>query len=136
MGAMSPRRRRHDRRSRAPDHPEPARTPPQRKVELRRRADFEARAARIKRVRTFVGLLGFIPLAVSLFCGAGGDGLCAVPREIYLAVWAAIFGTFLGLTIRLWRERRAFEKAAAPAANGGAQRLRRNDGASADEKTS
>lgn len=69
---------------------------------------------RLKRIRSFVGLLGFVPLIASLLCPGIGP-LCAVPREIYLGVWAAIFGMFLGLTIRLWRERRRFERAEAVA---------------------
>lgn len=68
--------------------------------------------ARVRRTRTFVGLLGFFPLAASLFCVGP---LCEVPREIWLGIWAAVFGTFLGLTIRMWRERRAFERAGASA---------------------
>lgn len=66
--------------------------------------------ARIRRTRTFVGLIGFVPLLASLACVGV---LCAVPREIWLGLWAAVFGSFLGLTIRMWRERRAFERAAA-----------------------
>ncbi len=67
--------------------------------------------ARIARTRTFVGFAGFAPLVLSLGCASIDLGLlCAVPREAYLAVWAAIFGTFLGLTIRMWRERRAFQR--------------------------
>lgn len=83
------------------------------KAEAQRRADFESRQARLRRFRTIVGLLGFVPLAAQLLCGAtvAADGPCAVPREIYLALWAAIFGTFLGLTLRLWRNKRAFERA-------------------------
>jgi Na+-transporting methylmalonyl-CoA/oxaloacetate decarboxylase beta subunit len=71
--------------------------------------------ARVARTRTFVGLTGFAPLLVSFACAGLVDlgPLCAIPREVYLGVWAAIFGTFLGLTIRMWRERRAFEKASA-----------------------
>lgn len=73
--------------------------------------------ARVRRTRSVVGLLGFIPLGVSLLCGSGFDliGLCGIPREIYLGVWAAIFGTFLGLTFRMWRERRDFARAGTPA---------------------
>ncbi len=71
---------------------------------------------RIARTRTFVGLTGLLPLTLSLACATIDLGpLCAVPREVYLAVWAAIFGTFLGLTIRMWRERRAFEREASAA---------------------
>jgi hypothetical protein len=66
---------------------------------------------RIARTRTFVGLTGFVPLTLSLACATIDLGpLCALPREIYLGLWAAIFGTFLGLTIRIWRERRAFAR--------------------------
>ncbi|MBI2323384.1 MAG: hypothetical protein HYU87_00240 [Chloroflexi bacterium] len=72
-----------------------------------KRAAFEARMARIRRTRSIVGLIGFVPLLASLFCFGI---LCAVPREIYLGIWAAVFGTFLGLTVRMWRERRAFER--------------------------
>ena len=61
--------------------------------------------ARIRRTRSFVGLLGFVPLFAALF---PFGPLALVPREIYLGVWAAIFGTFIGLTVRMWRERRAF----------------------------
>lgn len=75
-----------------------------------KRAAFEARMARVRRTRSVVGVLGFVPLVASLFCVGV---LCAVPREIYLAIWAAVFGTFLGLTVRMWRERRAFERTGA-----------------------
>ncbi len=109
---MTSRRRRRDRRAR-PDHPEP----PKRiatKSEQRRTTEHRARLARIARTRTVVGMLGFVPLAVSFACASIDLGpLCAVPREVYLGVWAAIFGSFLGLTIRMWRERRAFERASA-----------------------
>jgi hypothetical protein len=112
---MSSRRRRRERRGRHADHPEPS-PPPKpalKKADVRRRAEFEARMARIRRTRTVVGLVGFLPLLASLFCVGA---LCGIPREIYLGLWAAVFGTFLGLTIRMWRERRAFARqASAPA---------------------
>lgn len=66
--------------------------------------------ARIRRTRSLVGLLGFVPLVAALL-PVGPLGL--VPREIYLGLWAAVFGTFLGLSVRMWRERRAFARAAA-----------------------
>jgi hypothetical protein len=28
-------------------------------------------------------------------------------------VWAALFGSFIGLTVRMWRERRRFERTGA-----------------------
>lgn len=75
-----------------------------------KRAAFEARMARIRRTRTLVGLVGFVPLLASLF---PIGPLALVPREIYLGIWAAVFGTFLGLTVRMWRERRAFARTGA-----------------------
>jgi hypothetical protein len=111
---MPSRRRRRDRRGRRSDHPEPSPPKPApKRADLRRRVEFEARMARIKRTRTVIGFVGFFPLVASLFCVGV---LCAIPREIYLGLWAAIFGTFLGLTIRMWRERREFARqASAPA---------------------
>lgn len=84
------------------------------RAEEKRRADFAAGQRKLARRRTFVGLLGFVPLGASLVCGTGTplDALCVVPREAWLLIWAALFGSFLGLTIRLVLERRKFEKAA------------------------
>ncbi len=114
---MTSRRRRRDRHARRTDHPEPPlpEKAPVRKAEVRRRAEFDARMARLARIRSVVGLVGFVPLLASLLCGSGADivGLCGIPREVYLGVWAAVFGTFLGLTFRMWRERRAFRREAA-----------------------
>jgi len=112
---VTPRRRRRGRRARPVDHPEPPREPREapRKAELRRRAEFEARQARIKRARSVIGLLGFVPLGLSLLASAGVEALRIIPGEVYLGVWAAVFGTFIGLTVRMWRERRAFRRATA-----------------------
>jgi hypothetical protein len=80
----------------------------------KRREALELRLGRLRRLRTGVGALGFVPLVASLLCTSGWVALfCAVPREIYLGLWAVIFGTFLGLTVRMWRERRAFAREAA-----------------------
>ena len=77
--------------------------------ETRRASEHARRLRSITRLRTYVGLFGFIPLGAALLCGGGSSlFLCAVPREWYLALWAAVFGTFIGLTIRLFRERRTF----------------------------
>lgn len=78
----------------------------------KRRAAFLAQQKRLGRRRTIVGALGFVPLAASLGCGTGTplDVLCVVPREVWLLLWAALFGSFLGLTIRLILERRRFER--------------------------
>jgi hypothetical protein len=78
----------------------------------KRRLAFYAGQRKIARRRTVIGILGFIPLLASLGCGLGApfDALCFVPREWWLLVWAAAFGSFLGLTIRLILERRRFER--------------------------
>lgn len=60
--------------------------------------------ARIRRVRSIVGLVGFAPLLASIV------GFAGIPPAIYLGLWAAVFGTFLGLSVRMWRERRAFQR--------------------------
>ena len=79
---------------------------------IKRRADFDAEQRKIARRRTILGMLGFVPLALTLGCGTGTplDALCVIPREVLLLVWAALFGSFLGLTIRLIRERRKFKR--------------------------
>jgi hypothetical protein len=83
------------------------------RAEEKRRAEFEQQQRAITRRRTFVGALGFIPLAGMLGCNAGLELACLVPREWWLALWAALFGSFLGLTIRLILERRKFQRNAA-----------------------
>ena len=84
---------------------------PDRDAEKRRLA-FVVGQQRLARRRTLIGILGFVPLGASVACGLGPpfDVLCAVPRELWLLIWAALFGSFLGLTIRLIRERRRFER--------------------------
>jgi hypothetical protein len=89
---------------------------PQREAE-KRRAAFAASQQKLARRRTVVGILGFIPLGASLVCGGGTplEVLCVLPREWWLLIWAALFGSFLGLTIRLILERRRFERGTPPA---------------------
>ena len=51
-----------------------------------------------------------VPLALAgSFACDGGVPLFCVPWSWYMAVWAAVFGAFVGLSIRLVRERRRFE---------------------------
>jgi hypothetical protein len=80
----------------------------------KRRLEFQVGQQRLARRRTVIGIIGFIPLAASFGCGLGPpfDLLCAIPRDVWLLIWAALFGSFLGLTIRLIRERRRFERGA------------------------
>ena len=81
------------------------RAQPRREREL---AEWQAREIRLKRYRTGAGFLGLVPLAGSFACDAGVPLFC-VPWSWYMAVWAAVFGAFIGLSIRLIRERRQFE---------------------------
>jgi len=81
------------------------RAQPRRAQEL---AEWQAREIRLKRYRTVAGFLGLVPLAGSFACDAGLPLFC-VPWAWYMAVWAAVFGAFIGLSIRLIRERRQFE---------------------------
>ncbi len=85
------------------------------KADERRRAKYAEDRKRLSRRRTIVGLLALIPLgawAVQLPFGPL-DFMGVPPRDGWLLVWAALFGSFLGLTIRLVLERRRFERAAA-----------------------
>ena len=74
-----------------------------------------ARETRLKRMRNAVGFLGLVPLAGSLGCDIGLSLLC-IPWSWYMAIWAGVFGAFVGLSIRLVRERRRSE---APRARAG-----------------
>ena len=78
----------------------------------KRKREYVERQQRLTRRRTVVGVLGFVPLLASLGCGTGTalDVFCVLPRDIWLLIWAALFGSFLGLTIRLILERRKFQK--------------------------
>lgn len=71
-------------------------------------AAYQARQQRLRKARTVVGFLGLVPLAGSFVCDLGVAVLC-VPWSWYMLLWAGIFGAFVGLTIRLVRERRQFE---------------------------
>jgi cation transport ATPase len=101
------RRRRRDRRDAVEHRPaQPERQ--QKRSEEKRREAFAADQKSLRRRRTFIGALGFIPLGGALGCGAGLQFLCQIPQEWWLAGWAALFGSFLGITIRLFLERRKF----------------------------
>ena len=110
---MARRRRRRERRESASE------TAPSRsekrvaRAEGKRRADYEAQQRSLVRRQRLIGALGFIPLIGALGCNAGVDVLCAVPREWLLAIWAALFGSFLGITIRIVLERRKYNRGAA-----------------------
>jgi hypothetical protein len=107
------RRRRRARRDATEQRPAPAEDRSAARSEEKRRETFAAKQRSLSRRRTIVGALGFIPLAGALGCSGGLELLCTVPRDWWLAIWAAVFGSFLGLTIRLVLERRRFERGAA-----------------------
>ena len=113
------RKRRRERRdrdaqavSRAPAAESPKRGD---KTDERRRTKYAQDRKRLERRRTIVGLLALLPLAAWAgqlpFSPLDFIGLPA--RDGWLLIWAALFGSFLGLTIRLILERRRFERAAA-----------------------
>jgi hypothetical protein len=85
------------------------------KEEERRRTKYTEDRKRLERRRTIAGLLAVIPLAAWALQLPFGplDFLGIPPRDGWLLVWAALFGSFLGLTIRLVLERRKFERGAA-----------------------
>jgi len=85
------------------------------KAEERRRAKFAEDRKRVERRRTVIGMLALIPLAAWALQLPFGplDFIGVSPRDGWLLVWAALFGSFLGLTIRLVLERRKFERGAA-----------------------
>jgi len=90
-------------------HPAPRRTKAERAEEVRR-GRYQATSARLRRLRIGILAVGFVPLAGIVGCGTLGLApACAVPRDWYFALWAAVVGSIVGLTIRLVLERRRFE---------------------------
>lgn len=115
MGKKRRRERRADRGAhleRAETAEEPKRVD---KAEERRRAKYALDRKRLERRRTIAGILALIPLAAWALQLPFGplDFLGVPPRDGWLLVWAALFGSFLGITIRLVLERRRFERGAA-----------------------
>ena len=96
-----------------PALPAPAEPHSRDKKRDRQTAQHNARLHRIKRWRTVALLIGLVPLVGSQSCDWGLTIAC-VPREIYLGIWAAIFGAVVGLSIRLVLERRRFEQRSPP----------------------
>ncbi len=116
MGKKRRRERRQGRAAHVATRP-PAAGVPKRadKAEERWRAKYTGDRKRLERRRTILGLLAFIPLgawALQLPFGPL-DFVGVPPRDGWLLVWAALVGSFLGITIRLVLERRKFERGAA-----------------------
>ncbi|MDP9282348.1 MAG: hypothetical protein M3P38_09655 [Chloroflexota bacterium] len=116
MGRKRRRERRADRGAHTPVRTELVGAPKRVvKEEERRRTKYAEDRKRLERRRTIAGLLAIIPLgawALQLPFGPL-DFLGVPPRDGWLLIWAALFGSFLGLTIRLVLERRKFERGAA-----------------------
>jgi hypothetical protein len=106
---VSRRRRRARRRAEAPERAQSADRRGGRALE-KRRADFVAQQRAISRRRTIIGALALVPLAGVVGCIFGVELLCMVPREWWFGIWAALAGSYLGLTIRLVLERRKFQR--------------------------
>lgn len=70
------------------------------------------RLAQLRRLRSRVGVLGFLPLVASFLSLSGIEIFRVLPLDTYLALWALIFGIFIGLTVWMWWERRAFARSA------------------------
>jgi hypothetical protein len=116
VGRKRRRERRADRDANAPARAATAEAPKRAdKTEERRRAKYAEDRKRLERRRTIVGLLALIPLAAWAAQVPFGplDFMGVPPRDGWLLVWAALFGSFLGLTIRLVLERRKFQREAA-----------------------
>jgi len=116
VGKKRRRERRADRGAHAAPRGETAAVPKRViKEEERRRTKYAEDRKRLERRRTIAGMLAVIPLAAWALQLPFGplDFLGVPPRDGWLLVWAALFGSFLGLTIRLVLERRRFERGAA-----------------------
>ena len=111
MGRKRRRERREAYESRAAGADRPK--SPDKTVE-RLRAKYADDRRRLERRRTIVGLLALIPLAAwALQLPFGPLDFLGVPaRDGWLLVWTALFGSFLGITIRLILERRRFARGA------------------------
>jgi len=79
-------------------------------VEQKRRTEFEASQRRLLRRRNVLGALILVPLAAVFFNAPFGplDMFGIPPLDGWLLVLAILFGSFLGLTIRMVLERRQF----------------------------
>ena len=109
---MARRRRRRERRERPEQR---AQRPDKRETrgDEKRREAFEAERVSLVKRRRFVGALAFLPLIGNLGCGFGITPACAVPTEWWLAIFAALFGSYLGITLRLFLDRRRFVRESA-----------------------
>lgn len=112
-------RRRHPRDRRA-THPERPSRPPHgerraAKDAERRHAEFLAGQARIAKRRNVVALLALPILLLTLACGSLPIPLaCDLPREALPLAFSAVFGGYLGMTIRMFLDRRRYAREVRP----------------------
>ena len=107
---------RHRRRRERRDHPEQRGQRAEKREtreEAKRREAFEAERVSLVKRRRFIGALAFLPLIGNLGCAIGITPACAVPTEWWLAIFAALFGSYLGITLRLFLDRRRFARESA-----------------------
>ena len=109
---MARRRRRRDRRD-SPEHRVAAPERREKRAIDKRRETFEAEQTALRRRRRVIGALVIIPLLGELGSVSGLAPLSLVPPEWWLAIAAALFGSYLGINIRLFMERRRFRREAA-----------------------
>jgi hypothetical protein len=106
------RRRRRERRDRPEQRTQRVEKRATRGDDKRREA-FEAERTSLVKRRRFIGALAFLPLIGNLACGFGITPACAIPTEWWLAIFAALFGSYLGITLRLFLDRRRFARESA-----------------------
>lgn len=107
---MARRRRRRERREPAAQHRPANPEKGEKRSTEKRRQTFEADQQSLRRRRRFIGALAFIPLAGQLGCSVGILPLCQIPQEWWFAIFAAVFGSYLGINLRLYLERRKFQR--------------------------
>jgi hypothetical protein len=106
------RRRRRERRDR-PEQRIPRAEKRGSRGDDKRREAFEVERQSLIKRRRFIGALAFLPLIGNLACPVGIAPACAVPTEWWLAIFAALFGSYLGITLRLFLDRRRFARESA-----------------------
>lgn len=83
------------------------------RAEARRREEtLRVRLLQLRRMRTTVGAAGFLPLIASFLSLSGVEVFRVLSVDTYLALWAGIFGVFIGLSVWMWWERRSFARGA------------------------
>jgi hypothetical protein len=86
----------------------------EKRTEDKRREAFDAERKSLLRRRRFVGALAFIPLLGAFGCSVDILPICQqIPGEWWWAAFAAILGSYIGINLRLFLERRKFRRGVA-----------------------